>query len=244
MIYLLLFFFGVLAFSISTLTGGGGATLLVPLTSFLIGSGSTAPVVNLGSFIGRPVRLVLFWKSIHWNLVKHYIPFALLGVVVGGWIFTSLDAKWLQLLIGLFLVSTLFQFRFGEKAKSFTVHLYQFRILGFAVTLFSTVVGGLGPLLNPFYLNYGLDKNALMATKTANSFLVGLLQLGTYSFLNALNATLWGYGLALGLGVAVGNYLGKKWLNKMSNKAFRKWVVWAMFFSGILMILKFWRDFY
>lgn len=239
MIYFLLFIFGFLAFTVSTVAGGGGALMLIPLTSWLLGPAVTAPVVNLGSFLGRPVRLVLFWKSIHWNLVWRYVPLALLGALVGGWIFIQLNASWLQLVIGIFLVSTIFQYRFGAIKQSFYVPLWLFGPLGFTVSLLGTVIGGLGPLMNPFYLNYGLEKEELIATKTANSFFVGIMQIGSYSFFNALEGGLWGYGIALGLGASLGNYLGKKWLNKISNKDFRRWVVFAMVISGFFMIYRF-----
>ncbi len=238
MIYILLFIFGCLAFSISTVAGGGGALLLIPITSWLIGAPSTAPVVNLGSLLGRPTRLILFWQSIQWYLVMRYVPMALLGAFVGGYIYVQLDARWLQLVIGVFLMSTVIQYRFGKKERSFPVSLWYFGPLGFGVALLGTLTGGLGPLMNPFYLNYGLQKEDLIATKTANSFFVGIAQMGTYSFLSIMTPALWGYGLALGLGASLGNYIGKVWLNKMTNKAFRKWVIWAMVISGTLMVIR------
>jgi uncharacterized membrane protein YfcA len=54
-----------------------------------------------------------------------------------------------------------------------------------------------------------------------------------------LEGALWGYGIALGLGASLGNYLGKKWLNKISNKDFRRWVIIAMVISGFFMIYRF-----
>ena len=58
-----LFLAGAASFMISTVAGGGGALMLLPVTSALIGVGSTAPVVQLGAFIGRPARMLLFWKD-------------------------------------------------------------------------------------------------------------------------------------------------------------------------------------
>ncbi|WP_197677846.1 hypothetical protein [Christiangramia echinicola] len=56
----ILFIAGIIAFLISTISGGGGALILEPFLNFLIGTTKTAPVVNLGTFIGRPARLILF----------------------------------------------------------------------------------------------------------------------------------------------------------------------------------------
>ena len=236
--YLLLFFTGALAFIVSTVGGGGGALLLLPTTSFLIGSGSVAPVVQLATFIGRPVRLVLFWKEIDWKVVKYYLPSALIGGFLGAYLFTQLQIKWIQLVLGIFLVSTVFQFRFGKKKRSFPMLGWYFAPLGFVFAFLSSLIGGGGPVLNPFYLNYGLEKEAMIATKTANSFFVAIVQIGTYSFYGALEGTLWLYGLWMGLGTALGNWLGKWALSKMSAQNFRQAVIFVMVVSGILMIVK------
>jgi uncharacterized membrane protein YfcA len=67
-IYVIIFFAGLIAYVISTLSGGGGSLLLVPVINFLIGGKATAPVINLGNLIGEPVRILLFWKYINWKI--------------------------------------------------------------------------------------------------------------------------------------------------------------------------------
>lgn len=234
--YLIFFGLGLLTFSLSTLTAGGGAMMQIPIVTFIIGAEGTAPVINLGALIGRPTRLILFWNSIDWSVTKFYVLAAIPTTLIAAYFFKAADISFLKILIGFFLVSTIFQFRFGKKARSFTVRKWHFLLLGVAVPFISTLVGGMGPILNPFYLNYGLEKEALIATKTANSFLVGLIQIGSYSFFGLLHGDLWFYGLSLGLGAAAGNYIGKKLLARMKNSAFRIWVVVFMVISGLLMI--------
>ncbi|MCM8569987.1 sulfite exporter TauE/SafE family protein [Gramella jeungdoensis] len=233
---LLLFMAGIVAFIISTISGGGGALILVPTLNFLIGTTKTAPVLNLGTFIGRPARLILFWKHINWKVFWYYVPAAMIGAWVAGWFFSKVEASWLQILVGLFLISTVFQYRFGKKERSFPVKLWYFIPLGFMVSLIGTIIGALGPVLNPFYLNLGLDKEELIATKTVNSFFLGISQIGSYTFFGLLYAELWIYGIALGLGAVVGNIIGKKFLSKMKSSTFRKLLITLMVISGILLI--------
>nr|WP_279344063.1 sulfite exporter TauE/SafE family protein [Gramella jeungdoensis] len=227
---------GIVAFIISTISGGGGALILVPTLNFLIGTTKTAPVLNLGTFIGRPARLILFWKHINWKVFWYYVPAAMIGAWVAGWFFSKVEASWLQILVGLFLISTVFQYRFGKKERSFPVKLWYFIPLGFMVSLIGTIIGALGPVLNPFYLNLGLDKEELIATKTVNSFFLGISQIGSYTFFGLLYAELWIYGIALGLGAVVGNIIGKKFLSKMKSSTFRKLLITLMVISGILLI--------
>ena len=232
----ILFVAGIVAFIISTISGGGGALILVPFLNFLIGTTKTAPVINLGTFIGRPARLILFWKYINWKVFWYYVPAAILGAWIAGWFFTKIDASWLQILVGIFLISTVFQYRFGKKERSFPVKLWYFIPLGFLVSLLGTIIGALGPILNPFYLNLGLDKEELIATKTVNSFFLGISQIGSYAFFGILYKELWIYGIALGLGAVIGNIIGKRFLSRMKSSTFRKLLILLMVISGILLI--------
>ncbi len=216
---------------------------MLPIVGFYLSPSVVAPVVNLGNMIGRPVRLYLFWKHIDWSIVKYYVPSAILGAIVGGFVFVQLKADWIQLLLGLFLISTVVQYRFGKKQRSFAMKKAYFVPLGIGVTLISTLFGATGPVMNPFYLNMGLVKETMIATKTANSFLAGIAMLSSYAFLGALHGELWWYGLLIGIGATIGNIIGKRLLAKMTDMLFRKFVIVLMVLSGLLMILKtLWLD--
>ncbi len=236
LIVALIFVFGIAAFILSTISGGGGALVLVPVLNWLIGVGSTAPVLNLGSFLGRPARLVIFWKHIQWRVCLYYAPAAIVGAVIGSWLFSSFRIEWLQVVVGLFLISTVWQYSFGKKEKSFNVKLWYFAPIGLLVSVLGTIIGALGPILNPFYLNYGLEKEELIATKTANSFLMGISQISSYAFFGLLHHQLWVYGIALGMGATVGNIVGKRFLSKMKSSTFRKWLIGLMVVSGVMLI--------
>lgn len=140
--------------------------------------------------------------------------------------------------MGAFLISTVLQYRFGKVEKSFNMPKLGFVPLGFITAFISTLVGGLGPVLNPFYMNTGLQKEDLIATKTANSFFVGLAQIGSYTFFGVLTANLWIYGFALGLGAVVGNIIGKRFLAGMNIKQFRVMLILLMVISGVVMIVQ------
>ncbi len=241
---LLLFGLGILAFTISTLSGGGGALIMVPVLNLLLGVGHTAPVLNLGTFIGRPSRLFLFWKHIDWKVCLFYTPTSILGAFLGSWLFTQFRLEWLQILVGVFLISTVFQYRLGKKERSFTMKLGYFLPLGVLVSVLGTLIGALGPVLNPFYLNYGLDKEDMIATKTANSFFMGLSQIGSYTFFGLLQNQYWIYGIALGVGATFGNLLGKRFLKGMKSSTFRLWVITLMVISGLLLIYGQLRSFF
>ncbi len=232
----LLFACGVAAFVISTISGGGGSLILVPVLNGMIGVSNTAPVLNLGTLIGRPARLIIFWEHIHWKVCLYYAPAAILGAWLGALLFSNFKVGWLQIFIGLFLISTIWQYRMGKKKSAFKMKLWFFIPLGLIVSVLGTIVGAMGPILNPFYLNLGLDKEDLIATKTANSFLMGVSQIGSYAFLGLLHGEYWIYGLVLGIGATVGNIIGKKFLSRMKSSTFRRFVIALMVISGFILI--------
>lgn len=232
----LLFVLGIAAFVLSTVSAGGGALVLVPALNWVIGVTHTAPVLNLGTFLGRPARLLIFWKHVQWKVCLYYAPAAIAGAWLGAWLFSNFRVTWLQIFVGIFLISTVWQFRFGRQKKSFSMRLWYFIPLGLIVSVLGTIIGALGPVLNPFYLNLGLDKEDLIATKTANSFLMGLSQIGGYTFFGLLHDELWVYGVALGVGATIGNIIGKKFLARMTSSTFRIFVIAVMVISGVLLI--------
>ncbi|MGB0175636.1 MAG: hypothetical protein ACPF9D_00630, partial [Owenweeksia sp.] len=71
-----------------------------------------------------------------------------------------------------------------------------------------------------------------------NSFAAGIVQIGSYTFFGALYGQLWLWGIALGVGIAIGNYTGKKLLARITEKSFRKWAIVFMVISGFFLIAK------
>lgn len=238
---IILFFLGFIAFAVSTIAGGGGALITVSAGSFLLPLDQMTPVVQLGNFVGRPTRIFIFWKNVRWDIAKWYLPAAWVGAFLGAWLFVQMELEWLKLIVAVFLISTLWQFRFGKKKQSFKMSVKAFAPLGFIVCFISSITGATGAVLNPFYLNLGVKKEELVATKAVNSFLVAIVQLSTYSFFGKLHGDLWLYGLAIGAGAAGGNFLGKRLLSQMSDKRFMQWVIAMMVLTGVVMLWQVFR---
>ncbi len=238
MIFLALVVLGAIAWFFSTLVAGGAATLLLPILGVLIGAQLVAPVITVASIIANPGRAWMFREHIHWPLLRFWLPGTLIGAVLGGWWFSLMSAQWLQVLLGLFLISTLFQYRFGQSRRSFIMRADWFFPLGLVVATLSGLVGATGPVYNPFLLNYGLEKEQLVATKAINSLLMQIFKLLAYGAFGALTLQALELGIAVGVGALFGVLAARRHLAAMDVAVFRRLLYWFMPASGILLIIK------
>lgn len=241
MVYLIIFLISSAMYTFSTVSGGGGAMSLVPIFNFYLNPQWVAPILNLGNFIGRPFRIFLFWKYIEWKITLVFVPAAVVGAYLGVYFYVNISLEWLKLVIALFLLSTVAQYWFGKKKESFNMKLIYFLPLGLVISFISSMVGAMGPVLNPFYLNYHITKERMIATKAANAFLVGVVQIGTYLFFDALNEEMWYMGGCVGAGYIAGTVIGKRLLKGMKITQFNNLVIAVMLISGTVMLIQFFK---
>ncbi len=237
MIYILLSVFGCLAWFISTVAAGGAATFLVPVIGLLLGAQFVAPVISIASLIANPTRVLFFRPDIHWDLIKYLIPGTVTGALVGAWLFTTLEIQWLQIIMGVFVVSYVIQQRFSRIRLGIAVKLWWFFPLGIFIAGMSGLVGATGPVLNPFLLSCGLRKEQIVATKAVNSVIMQISKLSMYGLLGALSLNIGLYGLMLGSGAICGVWLARKHLVKINQRQFELYVHILLIVSGAIMIV-------
>ena len=238
MTIIILFIAGSMAWFISTVAAGGAAMLMIPIISFLIAPQVVAPVVSLGAFLANPSRAWLFRNHIDWTVSSWLIPGSLLGAVLGAWTFTQISAQWIQIVLGLFLISTVFQYKFGKSKRSFAMKKTWFFPVGLVVSFLSGLVGGTGPVHNPFMLNYGMEKERLVATKAMNSLVMQFTKLVAYTGFGAMTLEIGGYGLVLGIGGALGAWFASKHLQSIDASRFRIYTLILMPICGFLLLVK------
>lgn len=227
------------AWIISTLAGGGGALLLVPVIQLLIGPKATAPIITIILLMNQPARALIMRDQINWRIVAWFLPAAIAGAIAGSWVFASVQAHWLQLVVGLFLVSTIVQYRFGQAQSTFPVKTWYFLPAGFGFSFLSGLIGSTGPILNPLYLNMKLKKEEMVATKSAAAVGTNIVKIVTYFILGAITWQYLWYGLVAGAAALATNWIARRWLQQLSGKVFRLLVIAIMVLSGLMMI---WRQ--
>lgn len=235
----LLFLAGCVSWTISTFSGGAGSIVLLAVVTQLIRVKTVAPVITIASLMASPTRILVSWRRIEWPIVRWYLPGAVAGAVMGGWIFTRAGAPWLSLVVGLFLVSTPLQYRLGGRARSFPMRLPWFIPVSLAVGLISGVIGASSLVSVPFYLNYGLTKERMIATGSVHSLFIQLTKIATYGSLGVLSLGTAFEGVAAGAGAVLAICVTRRWLDDFKETWFRRLAILLMSASGLSML---WRS--
>ncbi len=236
---ILLFVAGCASWTISTFSGGAGSIVLLAAVTHLIRVKTIAPVITIASLTASPTRILISWRLIEWPVVRWYLPGAISGAIAGSWIFTWANAAWLGVILGLFLVSTPIQYHLGGRARSFPMRLSWFIPVSLAVGLISGVIGASSLVSLPFYLNYGLTKERMIATGAVHSLFIQLTKIATYGSLGVLSAGSVLEGASAGLGAIVAIWVTRQWLDRLKEIWFRRLAILLMLISGLSML---WRS--
>ncbi|WP_246275497.1 TSUP family transporter [Brasilonema bromeliae] len=100
----------------------------------------------------------------------------------------------------------------------------------------SGILGSIGPVLTPFYLNYGLSKEELLATAAAARAAIHLVKVAAYAVFGVLTFKSLCYGVLIGVAAFPGNWLGQLALERTSEHRFRQIVTGFVVMSAVLML--------
>ena len=236
---ILLFIAGCASWIIGIFSGGAGSIVLLAVLTHLIRVKTIAPVITIASLVAGPTRILVSWRLIEWPVVRWYLPGAISGAIIGSWFFTWANAAWLRVIVGLFLVSMPIQYRLGAQARSFPMRLPWFIPVSVAVGAISGVIGASSLASAPFYLNYGLTKERMIATGAVHSIFIQVTKIATYGSLGVLTSASVLEGVAAGLGAMVAIWVTRQWLDTFRELWFRRLAILLMLISGLSML---WRS--
>lgn len=155
--------------------------------------------------------------------------------MLGSFVYVALPAIWIKRGIGSFLIlSVIYQ----RLYKPIRIHnAWIFTPLGAASGFLSALIGGIGPFSSPFFLAYGLTKEAFVGTEALCAVGMHLTKSISYNRLNILGSPELAAGLAFGLVMSAGSYVAKKILERLPREKFLLLVEWLLVVVGVVMLL-------
>ncbi|MDJ1470329.1 sulfite exporter TauE/SafE family protein [Xanthocytophaga flava] len=226
------------AFSLSAVCGGGAGLLLIPLLKTLLPASNVPAALSIGTAMSSISRIAVFKSHIQWKIVSWFVPAAVPAVWLGAWLLKYLNPLYLELILGLFLVSNLPMLFNSKKESGSTRQLpvFYLSLIGAAAGFVSGLTGAVGLLFNRFYLRYGLTKEQILATRAANELLLHLIKIFLYAMLGLLTRDVLILGGLIAI-AAIASSWGMKWLlSKINDSWFKRLGYGAMIVSGISLL--------
>ena len=205
------------AFAASILGGlsGFGTGLVLPVFLVpLVGVTHVIPVMAVAMLFNNGSRVVAFWRDVQWRHARLMLALGLPACVAGAYGYTLLNAAWVTLLLGSFLLISIplrrllnrARFRFSAGAE-----------LG-AGAFFGFINGGMtgtGVILISILMAGGVQGSALVATDAVISVTMGLAKVVLFGTVAALNLELALLGLLVGLCTAPGAFVARSLLKRI-----------------------------
>jgi uncharacterized membrane protein YfcA len=208
----------------------------MPIVGLFLGAAVIPPVITIGGIFGNAGRTFIYREKINWQVIRWELPGAIVGGCLGAFALTRLRLEWLSVLVAIFLIISAVSFLLNKEVKTFEVPGWYFLPAGFIYAFLSGLLGSMGPALAPFYLNYGLQKEELLATQALNRVVVHVIKVIVYAIFGALSEESITYGILIGIAAFPGNWLGHQVLERISASVFRNLVITFIMVSGIFML--------
>lgn len=215
---LALFAGGWLAATVSGVAGFGGALLLLPALSSLVGVKAAVPILTLAQMLGNLSRAGFGWRQISWRPVAWFIGGAIPASVLGGNLFVTIARPWVSVGIAAFLVGVVVARRLGfSKMRLRGSSL----VLGGAATgLLSAVVGSAGPLGAAVFLGLGLPPVSYVASEAVTAVAIHLSKSAVYGRFALVGPNELTLGLFVGTAMVIGSWTGRRAVDRLPRRAF------------------------
>ena len=173
------------AFCTSALTavvGAGGGTALIALMLQIVPPVAAIPVHGVVQLASNTTRVWLFWSHLAWPIILRFALLMPLGVWLGLALFQGLPTAAVHLLIGGFVLASLFTRQIGRWRES-EIPLWAFVPIGFVTGALNMVVGVIAPLLGVLIIRKDLSKEAMVGTLGFFGFVGNLLKIAGFSLI-------------------------------------------------------------
>ncbi len=230
-----------LAFTIETALGFGATLITVALGSFFLDLEQILPALVPLNLLLSGYLVVRYAKHVDRAfLLRRLVPFMALGLPVGIYLFSSLDASMLKRAFGVFLVgvSSLELYRMNKASPVKHLDPWSERALLLAGGAIHGAFATGGPMAVYVTSRVIEDKNAYRATLSALWTILNLAMLTSYLVQGQLDGRTAGLGVGLVPSIAIGMVLGEILHSRVPAKTFRGVVFGMLALAGLVLVVR------
>src|SRR5215475_391248 len=225
---------------LGSLIGGVAAfvtgIIMLPLVAWVLGLRAAVPVLTVTMSIGNLARIWWSRGQVDRAVVLRFALGAVPATALGTAIYVGASSEWLGRFIGLFPLPSV-PLRRILATDFFRMRLRYFPALGAVVGLISGLIVTTGPLNTPFFLSYGLRRSAYVGTEAVCAMVMHLARGVTLARYALLTWETLAVGLALGAAMFAGTWLGRRLLDRMSDRVFLSIIEVVLVLMGLHSLL-------
>lgn len=227
------------AFSLSAVSGGGAGLIVMPLLGLLLPADHVPAALSIGTAVSSASRMALFFKVIRWQVVFLYVPMALPAAWAGILLLKQFRPAYLDLLLGLFLLSNLpLMLRPRKKSgiSSKTSNSVWLPLIGALAGFISGFTGAVGLIFNGFYYRLGLRKEEIVATRAANDILLHIFKVVLYALYGLIDQATIKTGVVVAIAALASSWGMRLYLHHIPDYLFRQIGRGAAVVAGVAMV--------
>ena len=217
--------------------GAGFGSLAVPMMALAVTVPQAAailmPVLLLMDLLG----MAAFRHNVDRALLRFLIPFGLLGIVIGTWLFKLLDAQWVAGIVGAFTLLFLAQrLLFPPQPESPPPPRWLGGLLTVTSGFTSFIAHAGGPPVNAYVIPLRLSPVLFTGTLAYFFFFINLAKWIPYAWLGLLDTANLMTSLVLLPVAPLGVWLGVRIAHRIQPVLFYRVVYLGMFLTGVKLL--------
>jgi hypothetical protein len=229
----------VAAFSafVGSVAGSGGSLVLLPVLVLHVGIQAAVPIITIANLSANLSRAVINRREIVLPVVGWFVLGTIPMSVLGAWVFTITAPEVLTRLLGAVLLVVVAWRRLRPRPPLRRSAAW-FLPIGTAFGFLEGILGSVGPLMAPFFLSYGLLRNAYIGTDALATVAMQGTKLAVFGASQLLGPGILAAGFTLVPFMILGTVVGKRALQRLPERAFMLLIEAVLVLAGVTFLVR------
>ncbi len=179
--------------------------------------------------VGDVCATWIFGRHVIWKKFWLYVPFVVVGLVIGYLVMGVIDAgvygKLMGTIVLLFCGLNILRWTLGERIAAFVHGKVVGAVIGVLSGVTTIVSNAAGPLVALYFVAVAMPKYAVVGTSAWCFLTTNLMKLPLYGSLGLLDAEVWGLFVWAVPGIVMGSWVGMKVMPHLSQRLFEVLIV-------------------